>query len=350
MSRTAAPILRGAVPVLVMPFDEDGALDEDSLRRELDFCLEAGAQAVCFGMASESSLLTDSERARVWTLAARHLDGRVPLVAATAHASREGTIALTHLARECGADCAMVNPQPLGGDQLVALFRDLSDRVRLPLMVQDAGGNAPAPVLLRAVLEAPAVCSLKIESPGAPLKIAEVVASLRGRGLLAGAEGTDGHGANGETGGAGAAQQTAAGQERRVTVLGGANGSFLPEEIERGAAGTMPHPGIIDGFRAVCDRYAAGDARGGYDLYVRVVLPVLRAAAVAGGGEGGAGGAFIWLHKALLQRAGVLRTTYCRGMASPVPAPVVDQVLRHLDGAGADLLIARLLRRAPAKP
>src|SRR5436190_10404021 len=134
----AKPVdVRGAVPVLAMPFDEDGAIDEDSLRREIDFCLEAGSQAICFGIGSESNQLTDAERAQVWTLAARHLDGAAPLVVATSHASREGTIALTRLAQDCGADCAMVNPAPRAGEGLLALFRDLSQRVTLPLMIQD---------------------------------------------------------------------------------------------------------------------------------------------------------------------------------------------------------------------
>src|SRR5687767_12679082 len=122
-------LIKGAVPVLAMPFDDDGAIDEDSLRREIDFCLAAGAQAICFGIGSESNQLTDAERAQVWTLAARQLDDAAPLIAATSHASREGTIALTRMAQECGVDCAMVNPAPRSGDRLVALFRDLSERI-----------------------------------------------------------------------------------------------------------------------------------------------------------------------------------------------------------------------------
>jgi 2-keto-3-deoxy-L-arabinonate dehydratase len=312
--------IEGAVPVLAMPFDDDGAIDEESLRRELDFCLEANSQAICFGMASESSMLTDAERAQVWSLAAKHLSGRVPLIAATAHASREGTIALTHLARECGVDCAMVNPQPLSGDQLVNLFRTLSDRVALALMVQDAGGNAPASILLRAASEAPSVCSLKLESPGAPLKIGEVAAGLREAGLIAGASTST----------------------RQVTVLGGANGNYLPEELARGAVGTMPHPGIIDAFRAVCDAYAAGDAGRGYETYIQQILPVLRAVAMVGPGDGG--GAMLMLQKGLLQQAGIIRTTYCRMPASPVPGAIVETVLRHLQGPASHLLIARRVR------
>lgn len=312
MSEKQLGRIAGAVPVLVMPFDEDGAVHEDSLRREIDFCLEAGAQAIAFGMGSESATLTDAERAQVWSLSVRHLDGRLPLVASTAHASREGTIALTRLARECGADCAMVNPRPRSGEQLVALFRDLSERVDLPLMLQDVGGNTPAHVLLRATQEAARVNSLKIESGAAPHKIGQVVAGLRESGLM-------GNGA------------------RDVIVLGGANGNLLPEELERGSVGTLPFPAIIDAYRAVCDCYAAGDAASGWDTYLRLILPLLRTAAAGGGG-----GMVIWLHKAILHRAGVLHTSYCRVGATSLPAWSMEKVWQHL--TNADLLISRRLR------
>jgi 4-hydroxy-tetrahydrodipicolinate synthase len=311
--------IRGAVPVLAMPFEEDGAIDEESLRREIDFCLEAGAQAICFGVGSESNQLADAERAQVWTLAARHLKGAVPLVVATSHASREGTIALTRQAQDCGADCAMVNP-PRGGDQLVALFRDLSARVGMPLMIQDAGGNAPVDVLLRTARAGSSVVAGKLESPGAVLKIGRFVAGLREAGLLAG----------GDESGSGSG---------RVTVLGGAGGSYLPEELEAGAVGTMPHPAIIDAFRTVCDRYAAGDAAGGYETYLRQIVPLLRAVAIGGPGQGDGGGTMVWVHKALLVRAGVLRTTYCRAMNTPAPESVMARVWQHVERTG--LLVAR---------
>jgi len=303
--------IAGAAPVLVMPFDEDGVVDEDSLRRQIDFCLEAGAQAIAFGMGSESNTPTDAERAQVWSLTARRLDGRLPLIVATTYVSREGTIAMTRLACECGADCAMVNPQPYGGEQLVSLFRNLSERVDLPLMIQDAGGNAPAEVLLRATREAVRVVSLKIESAAAPHKIGQLVAGLHENGLTGG--GT-----------------------RDVTVLGGADGNLLPEELERGAIGTLPFPAIIDAYRVVCDCYAAGDATKGRENYLRLILPLLRLVSA-----GGSGGEVIWLHKAILQRAGILRTTYCRVGSAPLPDWVMESIWKHL--TGANLLISRRL-------
>jgi hypothetical protein len=99
---------------------------------------------------------------------------------------------------------------------------------------------------------------------------------------------------------------------------------------------------MIDAFRLVCDRYAAGNPSAGLDCYLRLILPVLRAAAIAGPSDGGGG--LIWLHKELFRRAGILRTAYCRLPATPLPAAIVAQVLRHLDGPGAGLLIARRLR------
>jgi len=298
----------GAVPVLVMPFDENGAVDEDSLRRQIDFCVEAGSQAIAFGMGSESHMLTDAERERVWSATARHLNGGLPLIAATAHPSHEGVIALTRLARECGADYAMVNPETRAGEKLVALFCDLSDRVGLPMMVQDAAGNAPADVLLRAVREAASVTCLKIESPGAPHKIGVLADGLRQSGL----------------GGGG---------EREITVLGGSNGNLLPEELARGAVGALPHPALIDAFRTVCDRYAAGDTGGALDCYFRCILPLNRLV-LAGGAAGGQ----IWMHKTIFLRAGILRSAHCRVPAAPQPDWAMEKIWAYLKAA--DLCIS----------
>ena len=302
MNDSGAPRIAGAVPVLAMAFDDEGVIDEGGLRRQLDFCIEAGSEAVAFGKGSESAVLTDSEKVRVWSLAARHVDGRVPVIAATAHASRQGTLEHTGLARDCGVDCAMVNPAPYGGDDLVRLFRDLSEQVELPLMVQDAGGNAPAEVLLRAVDEAPRVGCLKLESQGSPDKIGAVVEGLRSRGLLGGGS-------------------------RELTVLGGGNGNWLPEELDRGSVGSMPHPALIDAFRTVCDHYAAGDPEAGRQAYHGVLAPVLRALTVGSASP-------LWLHKTLFVRAGIFSSAHCRRGASALPDWLMEQVLDHLEAHG----------------
>ena len=112
MNKEKLETITGAVPVLVMPFDNDGIIDEVSLHHQIDFCLAAGAKGIAFGIGSESDMLTDAERIQVWTLAVKHVGGQHPLVVAMSHVRRENTIALIHLAGECGVDYAMVNPQP----------------------------------------------------------------------------------------------------------------------------------------------------------------------------------------------------------------------------------------------
>ena len=51
----------------------------------------------------------------------------------------------------------MVNPLPRAGEQLVLLFRQLSEQVGLPLMIQDIGPGASVEILLRSMKEAPHV-------------------------------------------------------------------------------------------------------------------------------------------------------------------------------------------------
>jgi len=212
-------------------------------------------------------------------------------------------MALTKLAYACGADCAMVNPEARSGEQLVGLFRDLSDAVPIPLMIQDAHGNASAEVLLQAVRESKNVNSLKLESPGAPHKMGLVASDL---------------------------DQASA--PRQVTVLGGSNGGLLLEELARGSVGTLPHPAIIDAFRKVCDCWADGDLAGASKTYYQTILPLSRLTAA-----GGAAGGGIWLHKTIFQRAGILASNYCRVHTNPQPDWVMDQVWAHLQKNHLDI-------------
>lgn len=293
MPNTTQPIV-GAVPVLVTPFKDNGSIDLDSMRSQIDFCLEAGSQALAFGIGSESQMLTDAERGQVWSAAAKQADGKVPVIAAPAHPSREGILALSQIAKDSGVDCLMVNGDNRQGEALVGLFRDLSERVGISLMVQDVG-NAPAKTLVDAAREAKHITCMKIEGGGAPNKIGLVVEGVK--------EITD----------------------RNILILGGSNGNSLPEEFERGSTGTLPHPAIIDAFRQYCDLHQNGDIAGADAIYYRDISPLNRLTA-AGGGVGGG----IWLHKIIFERAGIINSAYFRINVSPQPDWIMDKVWAHL--------------------
>jgi 4-hydroxy-tetrahydrodipicolinate synthase len=300
--------IKGAVPVLLMAFDQDGVVDDDSMRRQIDFCIDAGSDALAFGWGTESHLLTDREREQAWTVAALHTDNRVPLIAATTHPAPAGVLALTKIAKDCGADAAMVNPEPLKGERLVRLYRDLSEEVGLPLVFQDAKGNTSAADLVTAVSGGFTIASLKIESLATPHKMGIVRDSL---------------------------DSTLTGS-REVTILGGSNGALLLEELDRGSVGTMPHPVMIDAFKHVCKLHESGNRLGAWKSYTETILPVARlvqAAAIKGGS--------LWLHKYLFMLAGIFSTDLCRMETATPPAWVMEQLLKHFKNS--DLVISDMI-------
>jgi dihydrodipicolinate synthase/N-acetylneuraminate lyase len=63
---TRQPPFRGVFTIPCTPFTEPGGLDENSLRREIEFCIECGAHGLVAPVnASEFTSLSDEERQRV---------------------------------------------------------------------------------------------------------------------------------------------------------------------------------------------------------------------------------------------------------------------------------------------
>jgi dihydrodipicolinate synthase/N-acetylneuraminate lyase len=58
--------LAGVLPILVTPFDDDGRLDEESLRNLAEFFIARGCHGLTvLGIAGEVHKLSDAERQRV---------------------------------------------------------------------------------------------------------------------------------------------------------------------------------------------------------------------------------------------------------------------------------------------
>ncbi|MDQ2996093.1 MAG: dihydrodipicolinate synthase family protein, partial [Chloroflexota bacterium] len=75
---------RGIFVILVTPFTETYELDEASLRKQVRFCMAAGAHGLVGpANASEFSTLSDDERKRWIEIVVTEADGQVPVIAAT---------------------------------------------------------------------------------------------------------------------------------------------------------------------------------------------------------------------------------------------------------------------------
>src|SRR6187401_2466444 len=94
----------GIVPIVPVPFHPDERIDEESLRRVVDFCIREKAAAVCLpAYASEFYKLSEPERVEVVRIAADEAAGRIPVFGQANHASLRAAVELAHRMGTAGA-------------------------------------------------------------------------------------------------------------------------------------------------------------------------------------------------------------------------------------------------------
>jgi 4-hydroxy-tetrahydrodipicolinate synthase len=101
--------IRGSIAPVVTPFARDGAPDPAALRRLIEFQLANGSHGISLGGSTgEPSAQTLTERADAIRLAASVVADRVPFLPGTGSAKLDETLELTGIARDAGADAALV--------------------------------------------------------------------------------------------------------------------------------------------------------------------------------------------------------------------------------------------------
>ncbi|MUW13688.1 dihydrodipicolinate synthase family protein [Halorubrum sp. CBA1125] len=133
--------LTGIVPPIVTPFDEDGEIDEDALRREIRYHLDVGVHGISVaGSTGEGNALTLEEHSLVYDIAVEEADGSVPVVAGAIATSAQEAAAKAERARSAGADFVMATPPHYmtpTDDGLVDYFRVVGERGELPILIYD---------------------------------------------------------------------------------------------------------------------------------------------------------------------------------------------------------------------
>lgn len=99
---------RGAYTAMVTPLDAKGGLDEDGLRKNVEFQIKQGIHGlVPVGTTGECATLDYDEHKRVIEVTVEAAKGRVPVMAGTGSNSTHEAIMLTRYAKEVGADAAL---------------------------------------------------------------------------------------------------------------------------------------------------------------------------------------------------------------------------------------------------
>ena len=130
--------LRGVFVPMITVFKEDGSIDEEGIRRQVNFLIENGVHGIIpCGSTGEFIALNLDERKRVAKIVVEEAAGRVPIYVGTAHYRTDKTIELSKHAESIGADGVMiVSPyylKPRKRD-VMEHIRMVSNSIKIPIM------------------------------------------------------------------------------------------------------------------------------------------------------------------------------------------------------------------------
>jgi 4-hydroxy-tetrahydrodipicolinate synthase len=150
MHATTRTPLAGVLPILHTPFDPAGEPDLESFRREIDFCIASGVDAVVFpSLASEYFALDDEERRRLASALIDGVGGRVPVVIGVSSVTGSRAASLAEHAAGIGADAVLALPPypreaSLAG--VIAYYAGIAEAApSLPIIVQNPKPPAGLP-------------------------------------------------------------------------------------------------------------------------------------------------------------------------------------------------------------
>ena len=233
--------LAGVLPIVHTPFTDDDAIDEASLRRQLDWAFDTGADGCGTGMVSEILRLTTPERTRLAHLIPEIVAGRGPVFASVGAESTAQAVIYAREAESAGNDALMaIAPTLTGLPEKAQLdyFSALAEATALPLIIQDAsayvGQAIPLEVLVK-LLEKFGPDKILFKPEAAPL----------GPNLSALRDATDG----------------------QAKIFEGSGGILLIDSFRRGITGTMPGMDLLDGIIEVWHALQADNHERAYEVY-----------------------------------------------------------------------------------
>ena len=282
---TVTNAIRGIFPIVYTPFDREGRVVESDLQRLVDYMIAQGAHGLAaVGGASECHKMSLGERKWLAEATISAAAGRVPVLVGTSATCIADSLELSEHAAASGAVGVFCTP-PLHGavtpTALDAHFGVLAKAIDLPILIQDALVVVPPAQIARLGTAHPNLRWIKEEAIDSGHRITEL------RKIC-----TSG-----------------------VTILSG--GSYLLDDLARGAIGAIPGSIGVGDLSHAFDLYLAGDvaaARATYNHFLpssfcRRQFPLLAS-------------------KEVLRRIGVFSSAHLR---EPGGETLDDQDLRELD-------------------
>jgi 4-hydroxy-tetrahydrodipicolinate synthase len=144
-------MFHGSMVALATPMQPDGAIDDESLGRLVEFHVDNGTDAiVAVGTTGESATLDEREHCELIGRVVDLSKGRIPVIAGTGANSTREAIDLTRCAMEAGADaCLLVTPYYNKPTQegLYQHFKAVADAVPIPQILYNVPGRTACDML-----------------------------------------------------------------------------------------------------------------------------------------------------------------------------------------------------------
>ncbi|MBB3950028.1 dihydrodipicolinate synthase family protein [Aureimonas jatrophae] len=296
---------KGVYVIAVTPFTDTGEVDIASIDRMVDFYEEAGVDGLTvLGQLGEAPKLTAAESRQVVERVLERLQGRLPVVVGVSAPGLAPMRELADAVMGAGAAGVMVLPPWTlrTDDQIHGFYRSVGEALGdTPFVLQDypltTNVQIAPGVIERIVRDVPTCVMLKHEDWPGLAKIGALRAA------------------------------SDAGRMRRISILCGNGGLFLPEEMERGADGAMTGFCFPEMMVGVCRLFEAGEREAAHRLFA-AYLPLARYEQQQGLG--------LAVRKYVLAKRGVLGSAKLR---APGPA------LSTADVADVERLLAAQERR-----
>ena len=244
----------GVYVICPTPFESDGRVDTASTDRMVEAYLEAGATGLTIlGIMGEAPKLAADEALAFARQVIATVAGRVPVVVGVSAAGFAAMAGLSSKVMDAGAAGVMIAPPSTlkTDDQIVSYYADAVEAIGadVPWVIQDypltTNVVMTPKVITRIIEQSPSCVMLKHEDwPGL-----DKITALR--------------------------RASDAGQVRRVSILCGNGGMFLPFEMERGADGAMTGYAYPEMLVGVVDLINQGRRQEAHDLFDRH-LPLVR--------------------------------------------------------------------------
>ena len=150
-------ILKGTGTALVTPFKKNLAVDENSLRKLVDWQIKNKIEfLVPCGSTGEAATLTRGERRRIIEIVLDQANGRVPVVAGTGTNSTSDSILLTKDAKDVGAEFVLLvgpyyNKPPQEG--YFQHFRAIAESCDINVVLYNIPGRTAANIFPETILK-----------------------------------------------------------------------------------------------------------------------------------------------------------------------------------------------------